>query len=171
MRRAFFTWLLNAAVATIALFVARAIMPGRQELLLDIYVLALGGLSLLVVASVLGLVAPREQKSQLEEAMETKPPEPVRIAELDRLERTVALAASRDFDLHTRLRPVLREIAASRLQRREIELDSGSPGARELLGDELWSLTAPDREVPADRLAPGPGLAQIERTVERLERL
>ena len=50
MRRAFFTWLLNAAVATIALFVARAIMPGRQELLLDIYVLALGGLSLLVVA-------------------------------------------------------------------------------------------------------------------------
>jgi hypothetical protein len=171
VRRAFFTWLFYAALATIGLFVARMIVPGREELLLDIYVLALGGLGLLVVASVLCLVAPREQESRLEEAMESKPPEPVRIAELDRLEREVALAASRDFDLHTRLRPVLREIAGARLERRGIELDSGSPRARELLGDELWSLTAADREVPSDRLAPGPGLDEIERTVERLERL
>ena len=171
MRRAFFTWLLYAAVATIGLFVARMIVPGRQELVLDVYVLALGGLSLLVVASVLGLVAPREHESRLEEAMEPEPPEPVRIAELDRLEREVALAASRDFDLHTRLRPVLREIAGSRLERRGVELDSESPRVRELLGDELWSLTAVDRKVPADRLAPGPGLDEIERTVERLERL
>jgi len=164
-------WLLYAALATIGLLVARMIVPGRQELLLDIYVLALGGLGLLVVAAMLGQVAPREHESLPEEAMKTKPPEAVRIAELDRLEREVALAASRDFDLHTRLRPVLREIAGSRLQRRGVELDSGSSRARELLGDELWSLTAADREVPADRLAPGPGLEEIERTVERLERL
>src|SRR5688500_9176008 len=145
-------WLLYAALATIGLLVARMIVPGRQELLLDIYVLALGGLGLLVVAAMLGQVAPREHESLLEEAMKTKPPEAVRIAELDRLEREVALAASRDFDLHTRLRPVLREIAGARLQRRGVELDSRGPRARELLGDELWSLTAADREVPADRL-------------------
>lgn len=171
MRRAFFTWLFYAALATIGLLVVRMIVPGRQEILLDIYVLALGGLGLIVVASVLGLVAPREHESRLEEAMVTRPPEPVRIAELDRLERAVGLAASRDFDLHTRLRPVLREIAGARLERRGVELDSGSPRARELLGDELWSLTAADSEVPGDRLAPGPGLDGIERAVERLERL
>jgi hypothetical protein len=42
---------------------------------------------------------------------------------------------------------------------------------RELLGDELYSLTAADREPPANRLAIGIGVEGLERTVERLERL
>ena len=83
----------------------------------------------------------------------------------------MALATSRDFDLHFRLRPVLREIAESRLERRGVQLDSESPRVRELLGDELWALTASDREPPAYRQAPGLPLADLERTVERLERL
>ena len=41
----------------------------------------------------------------------------------------------------------------------------------ELLGDELWSLTEPDREPPSNRHAPGIGFEELERTVERLERL
>lgn len=171
MRTAFFTWLLYAAVATIGLVVARIIAPGRRELELDIYVLALGGFGLLVMASALGRVAPREEESLLEEALEPEPPETARIAGLERLEREVALASSREFDLHYRLRPVLREIAAARLERRGATLDSGSPRARELLGDELWSLTEPDREPPKDRQARGIGFEELERTVERLERL
>ena len=171
MRRAFFTWLLYAVLATIGLLVARMIAPGRHELELDIYVLTLGGVALLAVSSALGDVAPREDESLLEEAMEPEQPEPARIAELDRLEREVALATSRDFDLHFRLRPVLREIAESRLERRGVQLDSESPRVRELLGDELWALTAADREPPAYRQAPGLPLADLERTVERLERL
>ena len=145
--------------------------PGRHELELDIYVLTLGGVALLAVSSALGDVAPREDESLLEEAMEPEQPEPARIAELERLEREVALATSRDFDLHFRLRPVLREIAESRLERRGVQLDSESPRVRELLGDELWALTAADREPPAYRQAPGLPLADLERTVERLERL
>jgi hypothetical protein len=50
-------------------------------------------------------------------------------------------------------------------------LDSESTRARELLGDELWSLTEPDREPPSNRQAPGIGFEELERTVERLERL
>jgi len=147
------------------------IAPGRRGLELDIYVLVLGGFALLVVSSALGRVAPREDESLLEEALEPEPPEEARIAGLDRLEREVALAVSREFDLHYRLRPVLREIAAARLEQRGATLDSDSPRARELLGDELWSLTEPDREPPSNRQAPGIGFEELERTVERLERL
>ena len=171
MRRAFFTWLLYAGLATIGLLVARMLAPGRHELELDIYVLTLGGVALAALSSALGEVAPREDESLLEEAMEPEQPEPARIAELERLEREVALAASRQYDLHYRLRPVLRQIAGARLERRGAVLDSGSPRVRELLGDELYALTAADREPPADRQAPGLPLADLERTVERLERL
>jgi hypothetical protein len=66
---------------------------------------------------------------------------------------------------------VLREIAGSRLERRGVPLDSESPRVRELLGDELWELTAADREPSAYRQAPGVPLEDLERTVERLERL
>ena len=57
MREAVFTWLAYAIVATIGLFVARTIAPGRLELELDVYVLALGGLGLLAVSSALGRIA------------------------------------------------------------------------------------------------------------------
>jgi hypothetical protein len=171
VKRAFFTWLLYAGLATIGLLVARMIAPGRHELELDIYVLTLGGVALAALSSALGDVAPREDTSLLEEAMVPDPPEPVRIAELDRLDREVVLATSRDFDLHFRLRPVLREIAQSRLERRGVLLDSENPRVRELLGEDLWALTAADREPSAYRQAPGLPLADLERTVERLERL
>jgi hypothetical protein len=171
VKRALFTWLLYAVLATIGFLVARMVAPGRQELELDIYVLALGGFGLIVLSTALGEIAPREDESLLEEALEPEPPETARIPGLERLEREVALAASREYDLHYRLRPVLREIAAARLERRGAMLDSDSPRARELLGDELWSLTEPDREPPSDRQAPGIGFEELERTVERLERL
>jgi hypothetical protein len=171
VRRAFLTWLLYAGLATIGLFVARMLAPGRQELVLDVYVLTLGGVALLAVSSALGEVAPREDESLLEEAMAPEQPDPARIPELERLEREVALAASREYDLHFRLRPVLRQIAEARLERRGVRLDSESPRVHELLGDELYALTAADREPPADRQAAGLPLADLERTVERLERL
>ena len=171
MKTAFFTWMLYAAVATIGLVAARMIAPGRRELELDIYVLALGGFGLLVLSSALGRVAPREDESLLEEALEPEPFEEARIASLERLEREVALAASREFDLHFRLRPVLREIAESRLDRRGVRLDSGNRRVRELLGEDLYALTAADREPPANRQAIGIGFEELERTVERLERL
>jgi hypothetical protein len=171
VRSAFFRWLLYAGMATIGFFVARTVVPGRHELVLDIFVLTLGGAALVALSSALGEVAPREGESLLEEAMASEQREPARIPELDRLERQVALAASRDFDFHFRLRPVLREIAESRLERRGVRLDSKSPRVRELLGDDLWALTAADREPSAYRQAPGLPLEDLERTVERLERL
>jgi hypothetical protein len=66
---------------------------------------------------------------------------------------------------------VLRDVASARLEQRGIDLDSGRPVVQELLGDELFELTAPNREPPKNRLAPGPGVEGLDRTISRLERL
>jgi hypothetical protein len=164
-------WGFGAVVATGALLIARAQAPGRHELELDLYILALGILALLVAVAWLHEVAAPEGRSELEQALDREFPEPPSIPELDRLERAVYVGAARAFDLHYRLRPVLREITATRLERRGLRLDSKSKAVRELLGDELWELTRPGREPPANRHGPGPGLGHLRGMVARLEEL
>jgi len=151
--------------------VARAVAPGRHALEVDIYLLGLGGMALLAVAAWLREVVPGEQQSKLEAALDPHPSPLPRIAELDRLERTLYMASARSFDLHYRLRPVIREIVAGRLERRGLSLDSGSASVRDLVGDDLWELVDPDRTAPENRQSPGPGLVDIEQQIERLERL
>ena len=165
MTQAVVRWIGFAVLATIALLAARMISPGRQELELD------GTFGLIVLASEIRRIAPSPSESLLEEALEPEPPEVQPIAELHRLDRELTMGSTRAFDLHYRLRPVLREIAAARLERRGLNLDSGSPAVREALGESLWEVTDPDREPPHDRLAPGPGLEELDRTIARLERL
>ena len=170
MRRLLPTWVLGALFATAGLVAARRIAPGRHELELDVYVLVLGAMALLTMISWLRQIAPPERGSRLAAALEPQPSELPKIPELDRLERELYMSAAREFDLHYRLRPIVREIALARLARRGLSLDLGSAAVRELVGD-LWKLVRPDREPPRDRQTPGPGLAQLRRTVESLERL
>jgi hypothetical protein len=153
------------------LLAVRAIEPGRHEIEIDVYVLVLGVLGLLTLLSVLGELAPREHMSRLEAALEPDEPELSRVGELDRIERELYMGAAREFDYHYRLRPIVREIAAARLERRGLALDSGSRAVQELLGEELAELTAADREPASNRQASGPGLEHIRRTIDQLERL
>jgi hypothetical protein len=171
LRRFVLGWVFGATLATIGLYVARVAAPGRHEVELDVYILVLGLIALLAVTSWLREVAPPVGRSELEKALRHEPPEPPRIAELDRLEREVYMGAARAFDLHYRLRPVVREIAAGRLERRGLRLDSGSDAVRELLGEELWELARHDREPPGNRQGPGPGLDKVRLTIEQLEKL
>jgi len=164
-------WIGFAVTATVVLLVARQIWPGRQELELDVFVLALGTLGLIVLASEVRRIAPPADESVLETALEPEPPEVRPIAELHRLDRELTMGSTRAFDLHYRLRPVLREIASARLEQRGMTLDSGTPAVQDVLGEELWELTDPDREPPDNRLAPGAGLEKLDRTITRLERL
>ena len=138
MRQAVVRWIGFAVLATIALLAARMIWPGRQELELDIFVLVLGTFGLIVLASEVRRMAPDADESLLEAALEPEPPEVQPIAELHRLDRELTMGSTRSFDLHYRLRPVLREIAAARLERRGMSLDSGTPdGARGARGEPL----------------------------------
>jgi len=169
--RAALRWVGLAVPLVIALVAARMISPGRRELELDLFVLVLGGLGLMVLAAELGRLAPTAGESLVEQALEPEPPEERPIADLLRLERELSMASARQFDLHYRLRPVLRDVATARLEQRGIDIDSGRPVVQELLGDELFELTAPNREPPKNRLAPGPGIEGLDRTISRLERL
>ena len=96
----------------------------------------------------------------------------VALPELARLEREVTLSTTTAFDLHFRLRPVLRRISARMLlSRRGIELERQPDAARTLLGEELWELVRPDREPPRDRAAPGLELSSLRTMVDALEAL
>ena len=100
-----------------------------------------------------------------------KPEEPQPIAELDRIDRLVVLGAANEFDLHYRLRPLLRDLAADRLSAGHgVSLDGQPERAQQLLGEELWELVRADREV-GRRSGPGVAPAALAGFVDRLEKL
>ena len=156
-------------LATFFAVVALVAAPERRELILDLYVLALGGIA---VVRLVGLTRRRRQpgeRSEFEDALHRQSRSPVRIAERDKLAREVQLGTQTAFDLHYRLRPTLVEIARSRLAGRGVSLDSER--AKAILGEEAWALLRPDRQAPRNRNAPGIGPAELERMVGALERI
>ena len=96
---------------------------------------------------------------------------PERVRALEELEHAVDFALATAFDVHFRLRPHLRRIAAHRLAVRGISLDGQPERARELLGAETWELVRPGRPEPEDRNGRGVTLAGVRRVVDRLDAL
>jgi hypothetical protein len=92
-------------------------------------------------------------------------------AQLVRLERVVEWSGSSDLDAHSRLRPVLVEIAEVRLARRGLQLDRDAADARRLLGPKAWELVRPDRPAPHDRDAPGVARRDLDQVLDALEAL
>jgi hypothetical protein len=92
-------------------------------------------------------------------------------AQLVRLERIVEWSGSSGLDAHSRLRPVLVEIADARLARRGLRLERDVGEARLLLGPKAWDLVRPDRPPPEDRDAPGIAPGDLEEILDRLEAL
>jgi len=170
-------WGAFALVATIALLLARLFEPNRLELELDVYILVVGGVLLLNVVILIREAYPLEQPvTQIARALERDDPEPQRLPELERIERQVTMATATSFDLHTRLRPLAREIAANRLATRGRRLEE----SEEELGEELWALIRPDLpvgfegwgvSVSGDRHAPGIAPEELRVIVDRLEAL
>jgi hypothetical protein len=94
-----------------------------------------------------------------------------REGDLARLERAVSTATTHAGDLHTRLRPILREIAADGLRRRGVDLDGDPAAARALLAPGTWELVRPDRPRPDDPFARGLPRAQLDAVLDDLEAL
>jgi hypothetical protein len=161
---------LGTVLATAALIVVRVVEPGRQELELDVYVLTVGAMALLAAILATRRTFPLEGQSALAAALEREKRPPVRPPDLERTERMLSMAVTTAFDLHYRLRPVLREVTEQRLaDRRGLRLDSGDPSVQEACGKELWEVVRPDREAPDRRYQPGLDRTALERIVERLE--
>jgi hypothetical protein len=88
------------------------------------------------------------------------------------MEREVSLGLATAFDLHYRLRPRLRRIAAELLAaRRGIELDASPEAARRALGEDAWEIVRDDREPPHERFAPGLDIGSLRLAVIALENL
>lgn len=95
-----------------------------------------------------------------------------RPAELERVEREIAIGASAEMWARQRLLPRLRTAAAARLSMRHgIDLDRRPQAARVLLGEDAWELVRPDRPEPDDSHSPGVTLQQVRAAVDRLEAL
>jgi hypothetical protein len=167
VRRLLVSWFVLAALATVALLVAHWLAPGRFALELDVFVLAVGGLAVLDVVILVREAFPAEGEPAIVAALEREEQDEARPPELERLERELTMATATAFDLHARLRPLLRQIAAMKLGARGRRLEAGE----QELGEELWELLRPDRKPPTDRHAAGIDPAALRRAVERLEAL
>jgi hypothetical protein len=172
MRRAAVRSAALAAVAAIILVVALRTLPFRHGVIVQVWLLACGGLMLLQLVSATRAPALDNEPSSFERALRSAPSPPERPPELARLEREVYLGMTGQFYLHRRLRPTLREIAEQRLRdRRGVELDSGDADVLAALGEDGWELLRPDRTEHWNPDAAGIRLAELERVVAALERI
>jgi hypothetical protein len=157
---------LSAAVGLTALAVS-----GARSILLDVYLLGMGGVLLLALVRTSreeGSTGTSDFDRALEEMNRRNPSDSGELTLVNEVEQSTASA----LHLHVRLRPILREIAAHRLWMRfGVDLDREQERARELVGDNAWELVRPDRPPPSDRLARGPAPADLRVVVEELERL
>lgn len=160
------------AFATLIAVVLLIAIPGRSELILNVYWLVLAAYALAVLVGLVRMAHPVPKSSPFDLGLRRPRRTPRSLAELEQLEREVILATSTAFDVHLRLRPRLRRIAAYLLaSRRGVDLDSNPDVARELLDEQTWELVRPDRPSPTERHAPGLQRAQLRDVVSGLERL
>lgn len=157
-------------LATVLAAVALVAAPERRELILDIYVLVVGGIAVIRFVTLTRRRRMPGERSEFDDALLATHRPPVRIAERDKLAREVQLGMQTAFDLHYRLRPTLVEIARNRLAGRGVSFEN-ERRARSVLGDEAWELLRPGREPPRDRNAPGIGNDELGRVVSVLERI
>jgi len=157
---------------TVVALVALFSLPGRQELVAHVYLLALASYTLGRLVAEIRRANPVAATSAFDVALRSRLPRREQLPELERVGRELALAGQTAADLHFRLRPRLRRVAAQLLAaRRGIELDANPAAARVALGDELWELVRPDRQTPTRRHARGLDLAAADRVLTALERL
>ena len=165
MRRVDAALVALGVLATVAAGIALA-FAADASLTGEVYVFALAVLTAAWLVTRIAFALPPSDPAKRPRPQ--RPPE--RIVQLESLARTLELAEASSFDLHNRLRPILREVAAARLARRGVSLDRQPERARDLLGVRAWELVRPDREPPAvGRLERGWSAAELRDVVDSLE--
>jgi hypothetical protein len=137
---------------------------------LRLYLMAVAAVVMAALVAELAEAIPPAPPSAFERVLRRRPAlAPDRPVALVDLESLLAGRLSAG-DVHFRLRPLLREVAASRLRTaRGVDLDADPESARRLLGPAAWELVRPDRDAPDDRFAPGLELADLRPVIEALE--
>lgn len=99
---------------------------------------------------------------------------PVDAATLLGERRFVRFAGHSAWDVHTRLRPRLREVASDLLAaRRGLDLDdpAAAERIRAVVGDATWDLVRPGRPTPSDRQGPGLDHDELAHVLDGMERI
>jgi hypothetical protein len=156
-------------VVTAAAGIAALASSGAHAIVFDVYLLCLAAVLLLALVRTTRARVPARRSSVFDVALAAMHRAPAESGELA-LVRELELSTYNSFHFHSRLRPLLRDVAAHRLRSRYgVELDAEPARARELVGTEAWDAVRPDREPPADRMAAGPTLAELSVVVDELE--
>lgn len=167
MRGVLLRWAPLALLLTTTVALLLVLAPIDRRLLLRIYALAIGGLTLATLTAATAYAA-RRTRSRFAEAMRQASVRHGRPEELERLERQVALAIDNAADFHFRLRPTLVAAVDAALWRRH---GVGLAQGERLVSPELWEVVRPDLPPPADRRAPGPTLERVQTLVGEIERM
>lgn len=161
--------LVQALVATLPLAVILLLGIPYQGLALRLWLVALGAIAIsgLTERALAGRTMADGPSLQVRWGWWRRT-RPERARPLEELEHAVDFSLGTAFDVHYRLRPHLRRIAAHRLAGHGVRLDGQPERARALLGPDAWELVRPDRPEPADRNARGMDLPGIRRAVEQI---
>lgn len=168
MRRDLIGGLRLAPALTLALGGVAIFAPGRLGPGVRIYALIVCAEVLVLALNALRRAYPAEapMRQSVQRASSRRQPPP----SLARIEFEAALGVAGSFDLHYRLVPRLRSIAAGLLaSRRQVSLDANPSTAQAILGDTTWELVRPDRPAPEDRLARGIAPQELAEVVDALE--
>lgn len=170
VRRRLVGALVAAIIGAVSFGIVVLTRRGLADVALDVYLLYLAGVLLLAFVQATREAAPPNPHAPFTRALSRRRRPRERLQELTRQEREVALSMDAAFDLHIRLRPTLRLIAAHRLAtRRNIDLDREPGRARAVLGDDTWEIVRADRPPPGDRFARGISREQLRAIIDRLE--
>ncbi len=170
-------WILRRALGmgllvTLGAGIALIFTAGSRSTVVDVYLLVAGGIVLLALVR-FARVLRRDSSASAFDAAIARARSP-RHDDGDgfTLEREIELSRIDGLHFHVRIRPLLREIAAHRLQLRYgVELDREPERARELLPADVWAVVRPDRPPPAERLAAGPSFSEQRSLLDGLEKL
>jgi hypothetical protein len=133
-------------------------------------IIAVGVMALAILLRRLGRRVHRRSGSPFEAALAQGNESMPVFDEFESIRRSVDGARYSAFDVHFMLRPLLRELAASRLRvRRGLELDAQPGAASEVLGSEAFAFLREGRPAPLNYRRPAMSLHEIERIVKVLE--
>ena len=157
-----------AGIGTVALVASFGLARHDRALAAAAYVVFLSALALIAVVRELD-ARPPVAAGVLRARRRPPAPEPAGVAQLEWLERRLAVGADSALELHVTLRPLVTQIASAALARRHgVVLERQPERARELLGPTVWALVGEERELPRGH-APGLSDDELARLVEELE--
>jgi hypothetical protein len=157
--------------ACTGLGVGISVRPGDAALAVEAFVLFLGALGLVALTKATSNTFEPAAASRVRVPQARSQRTDPRPAELVRIERELEMATQSAFDTYFRLRPILRELASTRLALSAVDLDAPGGRAEALLGPEAWALVRPDAARPSDHYAPGVPLSLVTRAVDAVEAL